>query len=220
MQSRKKGNAKMTMLKKLRIALIDDHPLFREGLAHLLETEESFLVAFQADSEAVALEGLSKIPVDFILLDLSLKESSGLSLLKELKLRWPSVPVLVVTMHDAAYYSERIRLAGGAGFLMKQEEPQNIIEAIHAILQGRTWFPDNKDDHHEDPVQSLSNREFLIFGLISQGLGTKEISKRLALSVKTVETHKEHIKTKLDLSGAADLLKFAIEWQKNTSKNS
>jgi DNA-binding NarL/FixJ family response regulator len=199
---------------KVRIAVIDDHPLFREGLVYPLETEENFCVAVQADSVESALEQIGENPVDLVLLDLSLKDSNGLVLLKTLIAKDPSLPVLVVTMHDPAYYAQRVRQTGGRGYVMKQEEPKNIISAVNAVLSGKTWFPETKENLNKDPVESLSHKEFLIFNLVSQGLGTKEISTRLNLSVKTVETHKEHIKTKLGLAAAADLLKYAIEWYK------
>jgi DNA-binding NarL/FixJ family response regulator len=200
----------------LNIGVVDDHPLFREGLVHLLETELDFRITLQADSASEALEKMETSAVDLLLLDLSLKESSGLDLLKDLGIRYPKLPVLVVSMHDEEYYAERVMAAGGKGYVMKQEDPERIITAIKEIRAGREFFPSRVRGRTRDPVTELSDREFSIFDLVSQGLGTKEISNRLNLSVKTVETHKEHIKTKLGQAGAAELLKFAIEWRRSS----
>lgn len=211
----------MIKVRDVTIAVIEDHPLFREGLVHLLQTERGFRVVLQAESAETALTGLAaladqgKSPVSCIILDLSLKESSGLDLLKDLVIRYPAVPVLVVSMHDEEYYAERVMAAGGRGYVMKQEDPDRIIEAVKVICSGGNFYLRSFQPSQTDPVGTLTERELSVFGLVSQGVGTKEIAAALSLSVKTVETHKEHIKTKLGQATAADLLKFAIEWRRS-----
>lgn len=200
-----------------RIAIIDDHPLFREGMIHLLETEEGYHVTIQADSAQSALDQLKRKSVDLVILDLSLKDSSGLELLKDLRILHPELPVLIITMHDAEFYAGRVRAAGGCGFVMKQEDPDLIITAIKTVLKGQSYFPEGTTPARMDPVNALSDREFSIFDMISQGLGSKEIAEQLNLSVKTVESHKEHLKNKLGRTSAADLLKFAIEWRRSSN---
>jgi DNA-binding NarL/FixJ family response regulator len=203
------------MDKTIEIAVVDDHPLFRDGLVNLLEAEKDFKVVLQTSNSFDTLEALKTIKVDLITLDQTLQDSSGLELLKNLTIQYPEIPVLFITMHDEEYYASRVKAAGGRGFVMKQDNPKIIITAIRNICTGQRFFTKNGNYIESDPVKLLTDKEFLIFDLISQGYSSKEISEKLNLSVKTIETHKENIKKKIDLSTTTDLLKYAIEWSKS-----
>lgn len=204
-----KGNAPVT------IAVVDDHPLYRNGLVHFLENEKDFKVTIEADSVHSTLEALEKTSVSILLLDLSLRDSNGLDLLKDIGIRHPSIPILVVSMHDEEYYAERVRAIGGKGYVMKQEDPGIIILAIKKILSGKVFFRTTRSSNIQDPLTALTTREFEVFELLGKGFGSKQLSAKLNLSVKTIDAHKEHIKEKLNLRDSSELLQFAITWKKN-----
>lgn len=206
--------------------IVEDHPLFRKGLIQLLETREDFKVIGEISDAASTLDFLKKKVVDMALLDLSLKDSNGLDLLKDLHIRYPDLPVLVVSMHDEEYYAERVLNAGAKGYVMKQEASQRIMEAVEKILSGKIYVSQTVQERllnrfstnatsMADRIGRLSDREFQIFGYTGNGLGTKDIAGTLNLSVKTIETHKEHLKEKLNLESGKDLRKFAIEWKRS-----
>jgi DNA-binding NarL/FixJ family response regulator len=209
---------------KKKLFIIEDHPLFRTGIIHLLSTEEDLEICGEAESRQEALSLLAKnFNPDLVLLDLSLKDSNGLELLKDIHYSNPDLPILVLSMHDEQFYAQRVINAGGRGYVMKQEAAQNILKAIKTVLSGGIYLSPVLQDRlsstrtsRVSPVNqlhSLSDREMEIFELTGRGFGTKKMAESLNLSVKTVETHKEHIQKKLNLSGSAELRRFAIEWR-------
>lgn len=209
---------------KVRILLVDDHPIVRQGIGLLVAQEPDMLVCGEADSAAGALEAIERCRPDVAVVDLTLKESLGLELLKDIRIRFPKLLALVYSMRDEAFYAERVLRAGARGYVTKEEGGRAVIEGIRAILSGRIHLSEKMASKligrfvqgdaklPRDSVASLTDRELEVFELIGQGLPTREIAERLHLSAKTVDSHREHIKEKLQIDSATDLLKHAIEW--------
>jgi DNA-binding NarL/FixJ family response regulator len=212
---------------KLRILIVDDHPMMREGLAQLIDHEEDLSAASQANTAAQALEAIAQRKPDLALIDISLPDRSGLELIKDLQTLYPDLPTLVVSMHDESLYAERVLRAGGRGYIMKQEGGKKLMEAIRHVLNGQIYVSDRisskilegfsgrRTDAVHSPVERLSDREFEVFQLIGQGQGTRLIAQHLHLSVKTVEVHRANIKRKLELKGASELVRYAIRWSES-----
>jgi DNA-binding NarL/FixJ family response regulator len=211
-----------TSITKRRIFLVDDHPIVRQGLALLIDHELDLEVAGQAEDAAGALRGIRSVKPDLVLLDVSLKDGDGIELLKDLKAQDPSLPVLMLSMHDESLYAERALRAGARGYVMKQEAPAILLAAIRKVLDGEIYISGRmgatllrrmvggKRSESIMPMDRLTDRELEIFRLIGQGETMKEIAAKLFLSVKTVEAHREHIKDKLGLRTATELLRYAI----------
>ena len=211
------------------VLIVDDHPITRKGLVQLLEGEPDLVVAGQADDAAQALTVLHQQPFDLVILDISLRGVSGIDLLKDLHIHWPKLPVLVFSMHDETLYAERALRAGARGYVMKQESPAQIIAAIHRLLAGHLYVSDivngrmlhkllgaNGTDADKanvgNVIDLLSNRELEVFQLVDRGHGTREIATAMHVSVKTIETYRAHIKEKLRLKTAPELIRFAVNW--------
>ncbi|MDE3069060.1 MAG: response regulator transcription factor [Verrucomicrobiota bacterium] len=206
-----------------RVLIVDDHPMMRKGLAQLIDDEPDLKVDGEADTAGQALDALAARKFDLILLDISLPDKNGLELIKDILTLRPGLPILVVSMHDEATYAERVLRAGGRGYLMKQEGGKKLLEAIRQVLDGRIYLSERMAAHILEifsgrraetvsPMERLSDREFEVFQLIGQGLGTREVATRLHLSVKTVEVHRGNIKKKLKLKSATDLVRQAVRW--------
>ena len=207
---------------KIEFLVIDDHPIFLQGLVAFLESEPRYKVAAQAQSAEAALTKLQEISVDIILLDMSLGDSNGIDLIRKIKHMKPTIPILVISMHDELIYAERVLKAGANGYIMKQEAWAVTLEAIRNVLSGRihvspkinqrllTKMYSQKEEAL--PEELLSDREFEVLEYMGQGYGTSEISDFLNLSVKTVSTYRDHIKEKLHLSSAAMVRRYAIKW--------
>ena len=217
-----KSNPKK-LIKKKRVFLVDDHPAMRQGLKELIDQEADLYVCGQAADIPSALEGIEKTKPDIAIVDLTLKESSGLELIKDLKVRRNDLPVLVLSMHGEALYAERVVRAGGRGYIMKEATTEKIIEAIRCVLAGDIYLSADISskvlkkmagvhDGSVDSIENLSDRELEVFELIGRGLRTSDIAVRLNLSIKTIESYREHIKQKLDLENAAMLTRAAVEW--------
>lgn len=218
---------KINLPKKRRIFLVDDHPAMRQGLKELIDHEADLLVCGQAADIPSAIDGIQKAKPDIAIVDLTLKDASGLELVKDLKVRHKDLPVLVLSMHSEALYAERAIRAGARGYIMKEATTENIIEAIREVLAGDIYLSQAISSNvlkkmagapsaKSDPIDGLSDRELEVFRLIGEGLQTREIAERLHLSIKTVESYREHVKLKLDLDNAAKLTRAAVEWaQKN-----
>ena len=201
--------------KKVRILLVDDHPIMRRGLAELINLEKDLVVCAEADSIQTALELIKRHEPHVALVDLSLKNESGLELIKDIKARFPEVLILVLSMHDELFYAERVLRAGAKGYVMKQQATDLVLVAIRRILGGEVYLSDfmsskvlrnftgKKTEKAGSSVDQLSDRELEVFRLIGTGLGTRQIAERLSRSVKTVETYREHIKLKLDLKDSS-----------------
>ena len=208
---------------KKRIVIVDDHPMMREGLAQLIDHETDLQAIAQADTAAQALEVISASVPDLLLLDISLPDKNGLELIKDVQALHPTLPVLVVSMHDESLYAERVLRAGGRGYIMKQEGGKKLMEAIRAVLGGRIYVSEKISasiletfSGHRTEGQSsvgrLSDREFEVFQLLGQGEATRQIAKRLHLSIKTVEVHRANIRRKLELTSGGELVRYAIRW--------
>jgi DNA-binding NarL/FixJ family response regulator len=206
-----------------RILIVDDHPMMREGLAQLIEHEPDLCAASQADNAAQALKEISSCAPDLAVIDISLPDKNGLELIKDIHTLYPSLPILVLSMHDESLYAERVLRAGGRGYIMKQEGGKKLMEAIRHVLKGHIYvserisakilemFSGHRSETHS-PVEHLTDREFEVFQLIGTGQGTRQIAERLHLSVKTVEVHRGNIKKKLELASGAEVIRYAIRW--------
>jgi DNA-binding NarL/FixJ family response regulator len=208
---------------KRKIFLLDDHAIFRHGLALLIDNEEDLTVCGGVASGPEALDFLRNNEVDAIIVDVSLAGANGIEFVKHIRAEHPTLPILVLSMHDENIYALRALRAGANGYLMKRESPEACLEALRSILSGQvTVSPTfgsqliyrvaNMDEDSTNPVRGLTDRELEILELVGNRLSTREISKQLHLSVKTVESHRLHLKKKLGLGSAADLVRFSQQW--------
>lgn len=215
---------------KSRLLIVDDHPVMRQGLTQLLNQEPDLHVCSQASTAAQGLEAARRLQPDLAVVDISLKGASGLDLIKDLRSFLPKLPVLVLSMHDENIYAERALRAGARGFIMKGEATETIVTAIRRILAGHIHVSEAMSAHlvHKlvsgaaadnnthrgsgSMVDKLSDRELQVLGLIGRGKGTRAIAGELHISVKTVETYRAHLKGKLHLKNAPELVRFAVEW--------
>jgi DNA-binding NarL/FixJ family response regulator len=214
-----------------RLLIVDDHPMMRTGLAQLIGNEPDLKVVAEADNARQALAVVEKNNFDLALLDISLPDKNGLELIKDLRAIRPGLMILVVSMHDEMIYAERVLRAGGRGYIMKQEGGEKFLRAIRQVLAGQIYvsekmssrileiFSGRPTETSRSPVQKLSDREFEVFQLIGQGIGTRDIAEQLHLSVKTVEVHRANIKKKLDLKTAPDLVRQAVRWFDSQAKS-
>jgi len=207
-----------------RILIVDDHPMMRKGLAQLIDNEPDLKVSAEADTAGQAIDLVAKQKFDLALLDISLPDKSGLELIKDIHALSPELPMLVVSMHDEMIYAERVLRAGGRGYIMKQEGGGKFLDAIRQVLSGQVYvsqqmsarilevFSGRQPENFGSPVRKFSDREFEVFQLIGQGIGTRDIAEKLHLSVKTVEVHRANIKEKLGLKTATELVRYAVRW--------
>jgi DNA-binding NarL/FixJ family response regulator len=215
---------------KSKILVVDDHPMIREGLAGLVSNENDLEICGQAEDAPEALKAISQTKPDIVIVDISLKNSNGIELVKSIKAQYPKLPMLVLSMHNEALYAERALRAGAMGYIMKQEASENLLTAIRRVLDGQIYISDQvskrlirklahgKVDMVASPIENLSDRELEVFHLIGQGTGTSEIAEKLYLSVKTIETYRTHIKEKLNLADSRELLRYAIQWVSSQKK--
>ncbi len=206
------------------VIIIDDHPLFSRGLAQLIETQKDYKVTGMAKDRNEALSLLDKVTPDLAIVDLNLGQEDGLELIKDILVIHPQTKILVLSMHDERFYAERALKAGAKGYIMKAEAENQVINAIKTVTSGEIYLSDDekkriKEMTHNsesgdkfDTISSLSDRQLQIFTLIGKGLGTVEIATKLNLSIKTIDTHKENIKSKLHCASSAELRQMAIEW--------
>jgi DNA-binding NarL/FixJ family response regulator len=207
---------------KKKFIVVDDHPLYRTGISALVKQELDFDCVGEAATIQEALEIVEKNRPDFAILDISLRQQNGLSLVSTLKSMYSDLLMLVVSMHDETIYGERAIKAGARGYIMKHQPPEQLIGAIKLILGGNIAVSDNlktrlfesmmsgKDT--VEPVNALSDREFEVFCLIGKGYSAAEIAEHLTLSVKTINTYQDHIKEKLKIPSANELRRFALGW--------
>jgi DNA-binding NarL/FixJ family response regulator len=210
---------------KRRVLLVDDHPVVREGLTDMLNHELDLTVCGAAEELNHALEQIEKLTPDLIVLDISLKGSNGIELLKDIKIRYPRLLVLVLSMHDENLYALRALRAGAAGYIMKQEPAEGVLCSIRRVLQGEISLSQNMEKRmmkqlvggqaapSDSPLEVLSDRELEVFRLIGIGYSTRQIAQEMHLSIKTIESHRANIKEKLSLKTAAELVQRAIECQ-------
>lgn len=209
---------------KAKVLIVDDHPVVRRGLTQLINQESDLCVCGEAEDGPQALRVFEQAAPDVAIVDISLKESSGIELIKDIRVRWPNMPVLVLSMHDEAFYAERALRAGGRGYITKDEAAEKVLWALRRLLKGEVYLSDRvtsrmlakmvdgKRDGQVGSLESLSDRELEVFRMIGNGLPTREVAGRLHLSVKTIESYRESIKRKFKLKSAAELLQRAIRW--------
>ncbi len=218
MQGRADSRSKRTVL------IVDDHPIVRQGLAQLINQEKDLEVCGQAEDAHEAMQAIRQLNPDMVIVDISLKDTSGMELIKDLKIQHPDLPVLTLSMHDEAVYGERALRAGARGYVMKQEATGKVVTAIRRVLAGEVYVSEGMAAKMvsklvgggartaSSPADSLSDRELEVFRMIGEGFGTREMAEKLHLSIKTVETYRAHIKDKLGLQDANELLRTAIQW--------
>jgi len=209
---------------KRRLFLVEDHPVTREGFAQLINYQPDLEVCGQTGTAAKAISAMETLAPDLAIVDISLAESNGLELIKQLKSRFSSLPVLVLSTHDEGLYAQRAVRAGARGYVMKQAPTREVMNAIRTVLRGELYLSDPMRtrlvrQHLDGPkrsgateIEGLSDRELEIFELIGQGHTTRRIAAKLHLSVSTVETHRAHIKEKLAIPNATELVRRAVEW--------
>jgi DNA-binding NarL/FixJ family response regulator len=216
---------------KSRIFLVDDHPLVREWLTNLIKTQSDLEVCGEAETGPQALQAILALKPNVAIVDISLKDSSGIELIKDLKLSLPNLAVLVLSMHEESHYAERALRAGAAGYIIKRETTRKIITAIRQVIAGQTYLSNEiamalatqyvagKHPVNGSPVEHLSDRELEVFELLGQGRGTRQIAEVLRVSVKTVQAYCARIKEKLNVASATELLREAVRWHETTHKS-
>jgi DNA-binding NarL/FixJ family response regulator len=212
---------------KIKILLVDDHPLVREGVANLINQQPDLEVCGEAGNEPQALELIGTLQPAVAVVDISLENGSGLELIKNIKAMHPAVAMLALSMHDESLYAERALRAGARGYLMKSEAAKKVIQGIRAVLAGELFvsekiaarlaekFVEGRTAVSASPVEQLSDRELEVFQLLGRGLGTRQIADHLHVGFKTVQAYCARIKEKLKLANATELLRAAMHWNEN-----
>ena len=219
-----KGVAASAKKNATRVLVVDDHPLLRKGVSQLIDQERDLVVVGEAEDAQKAMTAIEICHPDIALIDISLNGGSGIELLKNIKVRFPKLLTLVLSMHDESVYAHRALRAGAAGYIMKQEGAENVLTALRKVLRGEVYLSERLGSRmlhtlvggqaatSTSPIEQLSDRELEVFNLIGQGHGTRPIAEKLHLSVKTIESHRAHIKEKLHLQNATELVHHAIQW--------
>jgi DNA-binding NarL/FixJ family response regulator len=214
---------KRSQQKTSRILIVDDHPVLRNGLARLIDSKSGFEVCGEAGDANEAMDLIKKLKPDLAVIDLVLPGESGIALTKRIRMEFPKLPVVVLSMHEEPAYASRALRAGAMGYIVKQDAVDNIVNALAGVLSGNRYLSpavatgaltniDANDVDGSDPTNVLSDRELEILDLIGKGHEVKDIADRLRLSPKTVETHRTHIKEKLNLKNARQVARFAVQW--------
>lgn len=209
------------------IMIVDDHPLVREGLITLISNQRDFSLSGEASGIAEARELVRQTHPDVVIVDLTLKDGNGITLIKELKEQYEGIKVLALSMHDETVFAERALRAGASGYVSKHEASRTIIQAIRTVLDDKLYLSERmmnrvlsravaskqrQPEEQHSPVERLSNREIEIFEMIGRGMTSRQIAQQLDLSQRTVDTHRENIKDKLELKNAVELTKHAVQW--------
>ncbi len=209
--------------KRSRVLLVDDHPIVRQGLAQLINASNDLTVCAEASTAREAMDLLESNTPDIAIVDISLEDRNGVELIKDIVAKQPELPCLALSMYDEAMYAIRVLRAGGRGYIMKQEVPKKVLDAIRQVLSGHVYLSEKMSTRLVDqmvqtspgapPVASdLSDRELEVLTLIGRGQSTRDIAEKLFLSVKTVEAHRERIKEKLKLKTGNELLRYAVQY--------
>ena len=221
---------KAAKAKKTRILIVDDHPMTRAGLVHLINHQPEMVVDGEAEDAAQALDLVASKRPDLMLIDITLPGKSGLELIKDVKAMFPDLPMLVLSMHDESLYADRVLRAGARGYITKHEGGDKLMGAIRHVLNGRIYVSESMSAHileifsggqagiDRSSIQKLSDREFEVFEALGEGLSSHQIAKKLHLSAKTVDAHRANIKTKLKINTAAELISFSARWTATQSK--
>ena len=209
---------------KTKVLLVDDHPILRTGLRRMIDQESDMQVCGEAEDGPKAFELCGTLTPDIAVIDISLKGSNGIELVKNLKARYPDLPTLVLSMHDESLYAERALRAGSRGYIMKEEAIEQVLVAIRRALLGEIFLSEKmksrmiqqmasgKGKVVSSPIEQLTDRELEVFRLIGEGHSTRQIAGQLHLSVRTVEAYREYIKGKLNLKNATELVQHAFHW--------
>lgn len=208
---------------RTRILIVDDHPIVRLGIRQMLAAECDLEVCAEAESAEAARELTIGAHPDLAIVDLSLAEGTGLDLIRSLRESKPTLPVLVLSMHDEVLFAERVLRAGARGYIMKREAITGLVSAIRQVLSGRIYVSEGMAQavlerlghdgaEPDDPLANLTDRELEVFDLIGRGQSTGAIAEQMGVSIKTIETYRSNIKTKLNLKDATDLIRFAATW--------
>jgi len=210
--------------KAKRIVIVDDHPLFRKGLEQLISSssDNAFAICGEAGDAAEGMSVIRQLKPDLVIVDLSLPGANGIELIKNIRAEFQKLPLLILSMHDESLYALRALRAGAQGYVMKQEALENVITAIREVFAGRPYLSQDMSaklitnfasgGNQADPTDKLSDRELEILELIGKGRDIHEIARALHISAKTVETHRAHIKEKLNLKNARQVTRFAVQW--------
>jgi DNA-binding NarL/FixJ family response regulator len=207
-----------------RILIVDDHPIVRQGMRLLIDAQPDLSVCGEAEGLSQAMQLYRETKPDLLVVDISLENGNGIELIKELIAQNDRQKILVCSMHDETLFAERALRAGAKGYVNKEEATDQLIEAIHRVASGRVYLSSRMTDrmlcrqvggNDEEPksaIETLSDRELEVFEQIGHGITTRQIAEKLHLSPKTVETYRENIKHKLNLSNAAELTQHAVQW--------
>jgi DNA-binding NarL/FixJ family response regulator len=216
-----------TKPKATRILLVDDHPIVRDGFADMINHEPDLTVCAIAEDRGGAIQAIETTAPNLAVIDLTLKNSSGMELIKDIHVRWPGLLILVVSMHNENLYAERVLRAGARGYITKQQATRDILQAIRRVLGGAVYLSEKtgaavlariaaKPRADSDAILDLlTDRELQVFELIGQGFSTREIAVQLQINTKTVESYRLRVKEKLNLETSSDLLKLAIRWKQD-----
>jgi DNA-binding NarL/FixJ family response regulator len=217
---------------KTPVVLVDDHPILRRGIAELINSEADLEVVGEASTMQEAMSLATKLKPGLLIVDISLEGNNGVELMKNLAGRAGAPPILAYSMHDEAIYAERCLRAGAKGYVMKHAPPETLVEAIRQVLKGKIYLSEQMSDRllgklvgagtattpTASPIDTLSDRELEVLQLLGKGMSTSQIADHLCLSVKTVETYREHLKQKLNLANGQELLRYAIEWSLSSAQ--
>jgi DNA-binding NarL/FixJ family response regulator len=217
-------NQPTAAIKKSKVLVVDDHPIVRQGLALLINRESDLMVCGEAEDARMAMQSIITAKPDIMVVDISLNGPDGLDLLKDIRTRYPELPVLILSMHDESIYAERALRAGAQGYIMKQEASEKVLLALRRILSNEIYvserianrmlqrFIGSPNEGRPSSIADLTDRELEVFRLIGEGHSTRQIAEQLHISVKTVESYQAHIKEKLSLRSARELVQHAIQW--------
>ena len=215
---------------KTRIYVADDHAMVRRGLTALISAEPDMEVCGEAEDCATATSGVAKLRPDVVIVDVSLRGNSGLELIKNIKALDPKIHMMVLSVHDESVYALRVLKAGAKGYVMKQDIASRVIDGIRKVRKGQMYVSERvssqmlnrlvkgQEAESDSPVSNLSDRELEVVMLIGSAYATREIAARLNVSVKTVETHRAHIKTKVNVSTATQLVQFCVRWVEDSNQ--
>jgi DNA-binding NarL/FixJ family response regulator len=217
-------NDSKTRSRRRTVYLVDDHPLVRKGLAALIQGEEDLEICGVAEGASEAMAEIQRIKPDLVIVDLSLKSGNGIELIKHIHAVLPELRILVFSFHNESIYAERVIQAGALGYLSKEASTGDLLDAIHQVLEGRLVLSAEMTERllkrklrgestaSGDAITQLSDRELEVFELLGEGLSTRQIAQRLGLSIKTIDSHRDNIKQKLDVKNANELIQRAVHW--------
>lgn len=207
-----------------RVLIVDDHPIVRQGLRRLIDEESDLSVCGEADNARDAKIAIRELAPDVVIVDISLKQGDGIEIVKDARAHYPSLAILVLSMHDETIYAERLLAAGANGYIMKQAASDQFLTALRRVLAGSIYvseavgssmiqkFASGASYVSANPIDQLSNRELQILQMIGRGMSTREAAAALNLSIKTVESHRQRIKRKLNLATGSQLVQYAVNW--------